>query len=110
MAVPSKADRFKAFIDRLDLANGATDRESALALMKRIMTEVEDELVGPNALFSDKMHVYGWEFEWKDLHANPCYWDDNWAKVHRTQIYGDGRIVISKLRPQTVAILDKPGA
>ena len=52
--------------------------------------------MGGDAPFNDKMHVYGWEFGWKDLGRSPCYWDDSWSKVHRTQIYDNGRIVITK--------------
>lgn len=85
-----KAQRFKEFIIRLRAAPAAVNREDALSL-------------------NNKMHVYGWEFEWKDLDANPCYWDDSWAKVHRTQIYDSGRIVITKLREPGGLVLDKPG-
>jgi hypothetical protein len=56
---PPKAQRFKVFIDRLSDAPAASNRESALALLKRIMGEVEDECVGVDVPYSDKMHVYG---------------------------------------------------
>lgn len=109
MPVQPKAQRFNEFIIRLRAAPAAINREDALALMKRLMQETEDELVGADAPYNNKMHAYGWEFEWKDLDANPCYWDDSWAKVHRTQIYDNGRIVITKLREPGGLVLDKPG-
>jgi len=105
----SKAHRFDLFLERLSAAPPAADREDALGLLKQTMDAVENEAVGVDAPFGDKMHVYGWEFQWKNLDSDPCHWDDSWSKVHRTEIYSNGRIVITRLRDPASTVLDKPG-
>lgn len=108
----SKRERFAIFLERLKAAPPVDSRERALALMKDIMDRVEDEFSEtdrPN--YAERMHVWGWGFEWRNLESDPCYWDDSVAKTHRTQIYHSGRIVITNLKTLPASIvLDKPAA
>jgi len=79
--------------------------------MMETMDQVEDEFSETGrADYSERMHVWGWGFEWRDLESDPCYWDDSVVKSHRTQIYHSGRIVIGNLKtlPPSI-VLDKPG-
>jgi hypothetical protein len=108
----SKRERFAIFLESLKLASPADSRERALALMKETMDRVEDEFSGTDRTnYSERMHVWDWRFEWRDMESDPCYWDDSVARTHRTQIYHSGRIVITNLKiaPASV-VLDKPGA
>jgi len=108
-----KNERFSIFINRLRSADPARSRDEALALMKQIMNEVEDEFSGlPRSNFADRMHIYGFDpfYGWQDLDQNPCWWDDSIAKIHRTEIYNDGRIVITRTRGQIGPVIDKSGA
>lgn len=108
-----RADRFAIFLARLKKARPAQGREDALALMTRIMDEVEDELSGLDRNnYGERMHVYGFqrEFGWKDMDGDPCYWDDSARSTHRTHLYHDGRIVITAIRKMHEVVLDKPGA
>lgn len=109
LAEVDKGTRFREFIERVAAAPPAASREAALQLLKSVMDAVEMQHVGAEAPFEHKMHVYGWEYEWRDLDSDPCYWDDNWSKKHRTFLYHNGRIVISRMRAPHKEILVKPG-
>jgi hypothetical protein len=107
----SKRQRFAIFIARLKDAPAVDSRESALELMKHVMDKVEDEHSGTGRTdFSERMHVWGWGFQWTDLDKDPCCWDDTAGKVHRMQIFNNGRIVITNLKSSGSVVLDKPGA
>lgn len=107
-----KRERMRIFFERLKAAEPATSRDDALALMKRIMDQVEDEFSGlPWSNFGQRMHIYGFEplYNWQNLEGNPCWWDDAQSRVHRTELYNDGRIVIKRLSGTSELMLDKPG-
>lgn len=105
----TKSERFAIFIRKLTEAPPAGSRDTALALLQRVMDAVEDEHSGKDKTnYTERMHIWGWEFNWRDLSSDPCYWDDSVAKKHRTQIYYNGRIVITDLK-SAVVVLDKPG-
>jgi hypothetical protein len=106
--IPTRAARIEVFLERLRAAPPASSRDDALALMKATMDSVERELVGANAPPGSKMHVYGWEYDW-NTDRDPWYWDDDRFKVHRTEIYKSGRIVITNMRSSSIVVLDKPG-
>jgi hypothetical protein len=107
----TKKERFAIFLERLKAASPVSSRECALELMTEIIDRVEDEFsVTVRSDFSERMHVWRWEFQWKDLDSDPCYWDDSANRTHRVIIYHSGRIIIKNLKvfPTTV-ILDKLG-
>lgn len=107
----TKTQRFELFLARLTSGPPAQSRQDALDLMSRLMNEIEDEHSGVGrGDFDKRMRVWGWEFNWKDLQSDPCYWDDSFRSTHRTQIYHSGRIVISRLKHDRAVILDKQGA
>lgn len=87
-------------------------REDVLSLFKQTMNQVEDEHSGTDRTdYSERMHVWNWEFEWRDLDSDPCYWDDSAARTHRTQIFHSGRFVITNLKSSPAAVvIDKPAA
>lgn len=105
----NKEKRFGEFIERVAAAPPAASREEALQLLKSVMDAVENEHVGADAPFDHKMHVYGWEFQWRNLDSDPCHWDDSWSKKHRTHLYHSGRIVIRRMRAPLKDVLVKPG-
>lgn len=107
---PPKAVRFDEFIDRLKSAEPSSSREDSLVLMKELMKSVEDGYGLPAQNFAERMNVYSWEYDWKDLDKDPCYWLDSWSKTHRTELYHDGRIVIKRLKAPSKIVIDKPGA
>lgn len=109
MSTHSKRERMKVFLERLNEAEPAGSRDEALDLMKRLMKEVEDEHNMPPQNFAIRMHVWGWKYDWKNLEGDPCYWIDSWSATHKTEIYRDGRIVISRVKEPTQIVLDKPG-
>lgn len=107
-----RADRFNIFLSRLEKATPARSRDDALALMSRIMDEVEDEFSGlDRSNYGERMHVYGFGkgFGWKDMETDPCYWDDAAKASHRTHLYHDGRIVITAIKKLHAVVLAKPG-
>ena len=109
MTQKTKSERFKIFLQRLQLAESADSREGALALLKQIMNEVEDGYSGyPMSEWDRRMHVYGWDHGWENLDTDPCYWDDRISNKHRTWIFNDGRIVIESLHEQRI-LIDKQG-
>lgn len=109
MSIPKKSVRFAQFIDELKAARHATDRHDAVALMKEVMKKVEDSHGLPND-FDLRMNVFSLEesMGWKDLHSDPCYWDDAASRTHRTEVYNNGRIVITRLKQPTGLVLSKP--
>ncbi|MVW64226.1 hypothetical protein GPY61_30295 [Massilia sp. NEAU-DD11] len=107
----NKRERFAIFLSRLNDAPPGQNREDSFTLMSRIMDEVEDELSGVDrSNFGERMRVWGWEFGWKNLGNDPCFWDDSMSATHRTHIYHNGRILITAIRNNHVVVLDKPGA
>lgn len=107
---PPKSVRFSEFIENLNKAEPSSSREESLSLMKELMKSVEDKYGLPTQDLSVRMHVYSWDFGWKDLDKNPCYWDDSWVQTHRTELYHEGRIVITRLKAPIKTVIDKPGA
>src|ERR1700744_4806290 len=92
--VPKKI-RFAEFVARVAAHRPRpSNRDEALNLMKRVMDEIEDGVGLPRDNFVERMHIFGWGFNWKDLDKNPCWWDDAVTGTHRTFIYEDGRIRI----------------
>jgi len=112
MANPTKTKRkrFEMFLTKLKDAPCACSRDGALDLLKQTMIQIEDEYSGTSRTnYSERMHVWSWEFEWRDLDSDPCYWDDSVSRTHRTQIFHDGRIIITNLKSSAMAVvLDKP--
>ncbi|WP_321922985.1 DUF6685 family protein [Paraburkholderia guartelaensis] len=105
-----KRERFAEFIRRLEQAPRASSREEALEIMRSTMDEVENELTRlPSSDYRDRMHVFGFECNWKDLDADTCYWDDFVTGQHRTSISHSGKIVITR-RGYANPILEKDAA
>lgn len=108
-----KRERMRIFFERLENAEPAKSRQEALDLMRRIMDQVEDEFSGlPWSNFGQRMHIYGFDrlYNWQNLDGNPCWWDDANSRVHRTELYNDGRIVIKRVNGVPAVMVDKPGA
>jgi hypothetical protein len=109
MTTSKKSLRFTEFVELLRNERAAVDRDDALSLMTKTMNAVEDSHgFAPND-FTDRMHVFSWEFGWKDLDGDPCYWDDAFSGKHRTKIFRNGRILIERRHEPKSAVLDKPG-
>ena len=69
MTPPSKAIRFKKFIDKLSSERQAEDRYDAHSLMIEVMNTLENGYgLAPND-YTDRMHVFPLspDFGWKDL-------------------------------------------
>ena len=106
-----KHERFDIFLSRLATAAPANSRDAALALMSRIMDEVEEEFSDADrSSFGERMRVWGWDFGWKNLQTDPCFWDDSAGSTHRTHIYHSGRIVITRIKGGPADVIDKPGS
>lgn len=111
MTRPCKAIRFSQFIDRLGRERPATGRCDAHSLMTEVMNNSEDGFGLERDDYKDRMHVFplSSDYHWKNIDCDPCYWDDFATAKHRTEIFNNGRIVITLIRePQTV-LLDKAG-
>ncbi|MES2282500.1 MAG: hypothetical protein V4542_13895 [Pseudomonadota bacterium] len=112
MNIPSKSVRFSEFVGKLKAERAATGREDAVMLMKKVMKLVEDAYGLPDNDFDRRMNVFALNANmgWMNLDTDPCYWDDNQTKIHRTEVYKDGRIVISRNKAPIAIVLDKAGA
>ncbi|MGF6877252.1 DUF6685 family protein [Paraburkholderia sp. MM5477-R1] len=109
-AYRSKRERLAEFVRRLRDERPASSREDALALMKAVVNSVEDQFSGkPATDYRERMHVFGFECDWKDLKSDPCYWDDFASGLHRTSIFHSGKIVITHRGRPDVPVLEKKG-
>ncbi|GKS87487.1 hypothetical protein AVMA1855_25065 [Acidovorax sp. SUPP1855] len=111
MSSSSKSVRFGQFIEQLNSAPAACSREAAFNLMKEVMDLVEDANGLPANDYVTRMHVYSMTefFGWSNLQNDPCSWVDSVVASHRTEIYNNGRIVITRIKSPTCVVLDKAG-
>jgi hypothetical protein len=106
---PPKSSRFAEFIEQLASQRPATSREDAVSLMTRVMNAVEDRHGLTRGDYTHRMNVFPLNLGWRNLDADPCYWDDSVTGTHRTQVFNNGRIVITRLKKPVDEVLDKPG-
>lgn len=96
--IKTKQERLQIFIERLKSSKAENTRDKALDLLKVTMQRVEDEFSGAGKNdYGLRMNVFGWDQGWCNLDKDPCYWDDANTKTHRTEIYNNGRIVITRV-------------
>ncbi|MGH1577568.1 hypothetical protein [Planktotalea sp.] len=112
MTIPSKAIRFERFIERLRSERRADDRSDAHFLMTEVMNAIEDGYGFEPNDYSNRMHVFtlSADFDWKNIDDDPCYWDDALSAKHRTEIFNNGRIVITQIHEPKAVLLDKAGS
>lgn len=91
---PTKGERFKMFIDSLETADPATDRNSALELMTRVMKEIEGQFDLPS---HETMKVFPFDCGWENLESDPCHWDDHAGNRHRVYLHNNGFVEIYRL-------------
>lgn len=103
---PKKNLRIAKFFDELTSAEPATDRDSALSLMKKVMNRSEDRYDLPHY---ERMNVFPFDCGWSDLDQDPCYWDDRAGNKHRVYLYNDGTIIIKRLPGLDEVLVEKAG-
>jgi len=105
--------RVALFFEKLRIHPPVTNRQEAVSLIKRLLTEIDDADGLVPGDFTTRLNILAIsaDYGWKNIESDPCYWDDNKTKTHRIYLYNSGRIVIERVKEgEERLILDKPGA
>lgn len=102
--------RISLFFEKMRVHLPVANRQEAVSLIKRLLTEIDDSDGVTPGDFTIRMSIPALnpELGWKNLESDPCYWD---GMSHRIYLYDNGRIVIERIKiGDERLVLDKPGA
>lgn len=105
-----QSKRISLFFEKLRIYPPVANRQEAVSLIKRLLTEIDDsDGVTPGDL-TIRMSIPALDpdYGWNNLESDPCYWD---GMSHRIYLYNSGRIVIERIKiGEERLVLDKAGA
>lgn len=95
------------FFEQLEKEEPAQDRETASTLVRETLAACEAQY--GSMPHYEVMVIQSLAVGWQGLDSDPCYWDDLTARVHRVNVYHDGRITITNRKNNDAVVFDKAG-